>query len=174
MTDNALQHLLDKRALDELIYRQANAVDRHDWAAYRACFDDDVHFDFTDHTDRVIGKGFGIVNSGDKWVAQVIHAVSGFEGTQHVISNAVHTVNGDRAETECQILADHFLNNDRGDRSITMGGIYTFSSVRKADGWKIKTWHLKVLWYRGNPSLYHLAGEKMQAKQLLVDAADQT
>jgi hypothetical protein len=160
MNANVVQELADKRALDELVYRQAIAVDQHAWAVYRSCFDNDVHFDFTDHTDRVIGKGFGIVKSGDKWVAQVMQAVAGFEGTQHVISNAIHTVKGDRAETVCLILADHFLNNDRGDRSITMAGIYTIGSVRKQKGWRIKTWHLKVLWYRGNPSLYHLAGEK--------------
>jgi 3-phenylpropionate/cinnamic acid dioxygenase small subunit len=164
MTETNVQMLLDKRALDELIYRQANAVDKHDWVAYRSCFEDDVHFDFTDHTDRVIGRGFGIVKSGDQWVEQVIQAVSGFEGTSHVISNAVHEVKGDTAKSECQILADHFLSNDRGDPSITMAGIYTFSSVRKKEGWKIKTWNLKILWYRGNPSLYHLAGEKMRAK----------
>lgn len=160
MDAQLLRELADKRALDELIFRQANAVDQHDWPVYRSCFDDDVHFDFTDHTDRVIGKGFGIVKSGDQWLSQVTQAVEGFEGTQHIISNAVHTVSGDRADSVCQILADHFLNNDRGDRSITMGGIYTFGSVRKTTGWKIKTWHLKVLWYRGNPSLYHLAGQK--------------
>jgi 3-phenylpropionate/cinnamic acid dioxygenase small subunit len=158
-----LQDLLDKRALDELIFRQAIAVDEHDWDAYRACFDDEVHFDFTDHTDRVIGKGFGIVESGDEWLEKVIAAVSGFEGTQHLISNTVHQLDGDRATSVCLIVAEHFLNTDRGDRSITMGGIYRFGSVRKRDGWRIKDWHLKVLWYRGNPSLYKLAAERGQA-----------
>ena len=158
--EKVLQELADKQALDELIYRQAISVDTHDWDTYRSCFDDDVHFDFTDHTDRVIGKGFGIVRSGDRWVEQVIAAVSGFEGTQHLITNAIHTLNGDSAESVCFIVADHFLNNEVGDRSISMGGVYTFGSVRKAAGWKIKTWHLKILWYRGNPSLYKLAGAR--------------
>lgn len=164
MNESLLQELADKRALDEVIYRQAIAVDLQDWRAYRSCFDDDVHFDFTDHTDKVIGKGFGIVENGDRWVEQVTQAVSGFDGTQHLISNVVHAVTGDRAESVCLILADHFLNNDHGDRSITMAGVYTFGSVRKASHWRIKTWRLKVLWYRGNPGLYRLAGELRSAK----------
>jgi hypothetical protein len=160
MNSTMLQEIADKRALDELIYRQAIAVDRRDWTVYRTFFDDDIDFDLTEHTDRVIGKGFGLVTKGDQWVAQVIQAVSGFDATQHVISNACHTVDGDSAETVCYVLAHHFLNNDCGDRCIAMGGVNTFGSVRKPNGWKIKTWHVRPLWYSGNPSLYHLAAQK--------------
>lgn len=160
MSRTNIEILLDKRSLDDLIYRQAVAVDLHDWDTYRSCFDDEVYFDFTDHTDRVIGKGFGVVTSGDVWVSQVIQAIGGFDSTSHVITNAVHDVVGDVAESSCLIVADHFLNNDNGDRYITMAGVYQFTSTRTPNGWKIKKWTLKILWYRGNPVLYKLAGEK--------------
>jgi len=71
-----------------------------------------------------------------------------------------YTLRGDSAETICLVVAEHFLNNDSGDRSITMGGIYTIGSIRSNLQWKIKTWTLKILWYRGNPGLYRLAGER--------------
>jgi hypothetical protein len=67
------------------------------------------------------------------------------------------------------VLADHFLNNQTGDRSITMAGIYTFDSVRTPGGWKIDRWVLKILWYRGNPNIYQLAQEK--SRQLAVNAS---
>jgi hypothetical protein len=38
MNEDIVQELADKRALDELIYRQAVAVDRRDWTTYRTCF----------------------------------------------------------------------------------------------------------------------------------------
>ena len=163
MNTDILQELADKSALDELVYRQALAVDRHDWPTYRACFEDDIDFDLSDHTDRVVGRGFGILRSGDVWVSQVMQLVRGFDSHQHLISNACHTVKGDHAETVCHVLAEHFLNNDCGDRSISVGGIYTMGCVRRQSGWKIKTWRMKVLWYRGNPTLYRLAAEKSQS-----------
>jgi hypothetical protein len=162
---NAILHdLADKRALDDLIYRQALAVDKHDWATYRKCLaNGEVHFDFTDHTDRVVGKHIGVETSADRWVEKVISVNAGFEGSQHSISNAIHAINGDAGESECMVVADHFLSNNRGSRSFTMGGIYTFSTVRTPDGWKIRRWLLKILWYRGNPTLYELAAEKVRA-----------
>ena len=48
MTD-LLQELLDKRALDELIFRTMHALDACDWRAYGASFVADAAFDFTEH-----------------------------------------------------------------------------------------------------------------------------
>jgi hypothetical protein len=41
-----------------------------------------------------------------------------------------------------------------------MAGIYTFDSIRTAAGWKIRRWVLKILWYRGNPTIYQLAQQR--------------
>lgn len=165
MTDSQLHDLIDKRALDELVNRQAIAVDTHQWDVYRSCMQDNVHFDFTAHTDVVLGFGIGIVTSADEWVTAVSRAVTGFDATQHFVANTVHTVRADEATSVCFVLAEHILNNDQGDRSITVGGIYTIGSVRTPKGWKIKTWHLKPLWYRGNITLYQLAAKKQGSGQ---------
>lgn len=165
MTSTLLQQLADKQALDELIYRQALALDRHDWKTYRRCMADGaVHFDFTEHTDRVVGKHIGVETSADRWVEKAMAVMAGFEGTQHMISNTLHVVEGDHAKSECFILADHFLANDRGGPSFTMGGIYSFESIRAVDGWRINRWHLKILWYRGNPTVYEAAAERVRAR----------
>jgi hypothetical protein len=108
----------------------------------------------------VVGTEVGVVKSPDEWVAEVAGVMVGFDGSQHLISNAIHRMTDDIADTECFILADHFLNNDSGDRSFTLGGIYTLQSVRIPAGLKICKWHLKVLWCSGNPGLYALAAEK--------------
>jgi hypothetical protein len=164
MTEALLQELADKRALDELISGQALAVDQNDWQGYRRCLaDGEVHFDFTDHTDRVVGGHIGVETSADRWVAKVKGVMPGFDGSQHLISNLIHNVNEDTADSTCYVLADHFLNNGIGDRSITMAGIYSIQSNRTTGGWKIRRWRLKVLWYRGNPHIYKLAQEKSRA-----------
>jgi hypothetical protein len=161
VTDDLLRELADKRALDDMIFRAALALDKRDWPAYRSCLADGaVHFDFTAHTDRVVGKHVGVETNPDRWVEKLAAIMPGFDGSQHLITNTVHSVQGDAAESECFILADHFLNNDVGDRSIAMGGIYTFRSIRAPAGWRIQRWHLRPLWYRGNPGLYQIAAEK--------------
>ena len=164
MANQIVQELIDKQALTELIFRQALANDQRDWKTYRECMaDGDVHFDFTDHTDRVIGKHVGVVTSSDSWVAKVTAVNLGFDATQHIISNLIHVVRAEEADSECFTVAEHFLNNSIGDRSITMGGIFKIQSVRTPSGWKIKRWHLAVLWYRGNPAIYRLAQERAAA-----------
>ena len=163
MTDAAVQELLDKRALDELINGQALAVDTLDWPAYRKCFADQVNFDFSEHVERVAGKGLGVATNPDEWVTNVRKVIPGFDSTMHTITNAVHVVNGDKASSRCFVTAEHFLNTDSGDRSITASGLYTFDSIRTASGWKLQTWRLKVHYYRGNPSLYMAAAARVQA-----------
>jgi len=161
MNEDILRELSDKQALSELICRQALCLDKSDWATYRACLaDGEVMFDFTDHTDKVVGKRIGVERSADQWVEKIKSVMPGFDGSQHLITNILHTVRGDRSQSECFVLADHFLNNSTGDRSITMAGIYTFGCIRTGAGWKINHWVLKILWYRGNPHIYQLAQEK--------------
>jgi hypothetical protein len=163
MTDASLQVLLDKSALDDLIYTQAMALDQRDWPTYRTCFADVVDFDFSEHIGRVTGQpGVGIATDPDAWVENVRSCVPGFDATMHSVTNVVHKVAGDQAKSDCLVTAEHFLNNDSGDRSITASGIYNFQSIRTPAGWKLKTWRLKVLWYRGNPSLYLRAAEKVR------------
>jgi hypothetical protein len=163
MTDERLAALFDKRELDELIHTQALAVDTHDWALYRRCFADSVNFDFSEHVERVVGqKNVGIATDPDQWVANVASVIPGFDSTMHAVTNAVHEVKGDTAQSRCYVIAEHFLNNESGDRSITASGIYSFGSIRTSSGWKLKTWRLKVLYYRGNPSLYMQAADRVR------------
>jgi 3-phenylpropionate/cinnamic acid dioxygenase small subunit len=163
MTNAAIQELADKRALDDLIYAQAMAVDTIDWPAYRKCFADRVDFDFSEHVERVAGKGLGAATDPDQWVENVKAVIPGFDSTMHSVTNVIHEVAGERASSRCFVTAEHFLNTETGDRSITASGIYTFDSIRTPTGWKLQTWRLKILYYRGNPSLYMAAAARVRA-----------
>src|SRR5580692_5942839 len=97
MTDIPLQILLDKGALDDLIYTQAFAIDRRDWPAYRSCFADVVHFDFSEHDERVLGNGV-VYTDPDVWVESCISVMPGFDATMHSVTNVLHKVQGDTAQ----------------------------------------------------------------------------
>ena len=128
-----LQQLLDKRALDELIFRTMHARDACDWPAYRASFVEDAAFDFREHgaappqARQVI---FGI----DTIIALQKSVLEGFDTAQHHVTNMVHSIDGDDAVTDCNLYAEHFLNNDCGDRSVSLGGRYQVSSRRHVFG----------------------------------------
>jgi SnoaL-like domain len=162
VTDNPLQILLDKQALDELIYTQAMALDAQDWETYRSCFADKINFDFSEHVERAVGQKIGAATDPDEWVANSASVIPGFDSTMHTIASPVHLLRGDTARSRCYIIAEHFLNDVGGDRSTTSSGLYTFDSIRTSDGWKIKNWQLKVLYYRGNLSLYRVAAERVR------------
>jgi len=155
---NAIQELLDKRALDELVYGCMNAVDALDWKTYRGLLLDDAEFDITDH-GVAPDETAEIIKGADQLLSVVKSVLTGFEAVQHHVTNMVHRVDGDEATTNAYVYAEHFLNNDRGDRSVTCGGRYKITSRRTQDGWKVASWQLRISWFRGNPMLYKLAAE---------------
>lgn len=155
---DTLEDLLDKKALDEIIFQAMHAMDSRDWPSYRAVITEDSEFDFRDHgvaTDDAVD----VMRGGDAYLAVLASVIEGFDSTQHTVSNILHKLDGDRADTRCYICAEHFLNNDRGGRRVTCGGRYEIQSVRTAEGWKIHRLRFKTFWFDGNTSLYALAGK---------------
>src|SRR4051812_16656169 len=117
MMADTLQTLLDKRELDELIFRTMHAMDSHDWPGYRASLVPDAEFDFTDH-GVATDDANDVMKGADNFVAILASVIEGFDSTQHIVTNLLHKIDGDRATTSCYVLAEHFLNNNRGDRNV--------------------------------------------------------
>ncbi|ARR55452.1 hypothetical protein HY78_19410 [Rhizorhabdus wittichii DC-6] len=162
---DSLQILLDKRALDEMVYKCMHAMDTHQWTLYRANIVEDATFDFTDHgvaTDDAAEP----MRGADNYLEILASVITGFDSTQHAVSNMYHEVEGDRARTKCYIQAEHFLNNDRGDRRVACGGRYLIDAIRTPDGWKIKHLKFQTFWFTGNTTLYELAGRASAAKRV--------
>ena len=95
----------------------------------------------------------------DEWIATV-RAVFGFQATQHIITNHSIDIDGDQATCVAYMQAQHFLPNDQGDNTLTMGGYYTHRLVRTADGWKISKCKLTVTWLTGNRGIFDLAAQR--------------
>jgi hypothetical protein len=158
-----LQELLDKRALDELVFRTMHALDACDWRAYGASFVEDVVFDFREH-GAAPPEARQLIVGLDTIIALQKSVIEGFDITQHLVTNMLHAIDGDCATTDCYLYAEHFLTTDRGDRSVSLGGRYEVSSRRHAGGWKVHRWRFHSPWLRGNPMLYQLAVEITSAR----------
>jgi len=155
---DGLQDLLDKRELDELISRTMHAMDTHDWPTYRAGLVEEAEFDFTDH-GVATDDAAQVMKGADNFVSILASVIEGFDATQHSVTNILHTLKGDTAFTACYVVAEHFLNNDRGDRNVGCGGRYLIDTRRTPEGWRIVKLKFSTYWFRGNTNLYQLAGE---------------
>lgn len=155
MEENDIQRILDRIAISDVVYRYATAVDTRDWPLYKSCFADNVEIDFSTWNPEAKG-----VLSSEQWAQMVKAGISGFNATQHISSNHVHTLDGDTATCVSYMQAEHFLETDNGMKECTLGGNYTNELVRTDDGWKISRCTLTVTWSRGDYGVFELAADR--------------
>lgn len=156
MDEAKLQLLIDKAEISEVQLRYATGLDMRDWVAFRSCFADEIEVDFS----SVFGGGGPRKVSGDKWTQAARRTVGGLQATQHMITNHVITVNGDEALCIAYVQAQHYLPNDKGESTQTMGGYYTNHFVRTAAGWRIRSCKLTLTWNKGNWGVFDLARKR--------------
>ena len=157
MNDQAIQALLDRQSVIDSILRYASGIDMRDWELYRQVFTDEMEVDFTSWSGGSPRK-----LSADDWVKGV-SGLAGFQATQHTLTNFVVNVRGDEATAVVYVQAQHYLPNDKGDSTLTIGGYYTHELVRFPTDWKIRKARLTVTWTTGNRHIFELARERVAA-----------
>ncbi|MEL7452031.1 MAG: nuclear transport factor 2 family protein [Pseudomonadota bacterium] len=144
-------------------YEYALGVDTCDWVLYRSIFADEIEMDFSDFSGAPAAK-----MPADSWIEAVKPAFTGLDATQHTMTNPIVDVEGDRATCKMYMQAVHFLKNDQGDRTFTMGGYYIDKLIKQDDRWLIQAVKLSVFWNTGNRHIMALATEigtqKLSAK----------
>ena len=154
--DDKLTLLYEREAIKQVIYTYATAVDLCNWPLFRSIFTDHVEIDFSSYHGEPAST-----MTADEWVkcSQVI--VPGLDGTQHQFSNLVIDIQGDEATARFHMQSEHFLANEDGDNSHSIGGYYIDKLVRTEDGWRICAVNLNILWKRGNPQVNTLAVQRV-------------
>src|SRR5262245_28969903 len=105
-----LETLIARAEISDVVLRYATGIDRRDWTLFRSCFADEVELDFTSWSGGEVRR-----TDADEWVAGVAAVLSGFDATQHISSNHVHTIAGDRATCVSYMIAHHHAVED-GER----------------------------------------------------------
>ncbi len=158
----------DHQAICEVRYRYALGLDTRDWELYRSIFVDDVEIDFSSFN----GESGGTMRAGpmraDDWVATCRVFFTGLDASQHVMTNPMVTVDGDRAHCRMYMTADHYFANDQGGDRFVIGGYYDDRLVRTDDAWLLEAVTLTMFWQRGNRQIMELAAARGAA--LLSDA----
>ena len=139
----SLEEVSDKLEITEVLYRYAHALDSRDRKLLREVFVEDALFE--------IGAGVGDFKGVEAIGDVVTEFLGGLESSQHIISNPVIELDGDRATSRCYLHAQHYLPDQRtGGNTLEIGGTYHDRLVRTAQGWRIEHRHLEVTWSEGN------------------------
>lgn len=153
MTTLTTQTLLDRAAISDVFHNYASGVDARDWALFRSLFTDDVGVDFSSLAPDLV------YNDADKWTAWVRRAIESIDATQHIITNHVHAIDGDRSQSRSYLQAQHVLRGTP-DIHYLIGGYYTYDMVRAGATWKIKRYSLNITWVSGEPEIFRLGMER--------------
>ena len=154
--EDAIQRLIDRAEIVETVHLYATGVDTKNFELYRSIFADEIEVDFSSY----IPDSGPMTIAADLWVASIKPLFVGLDATQHSMSNARVEIKGDHATCVMYMQAEHFLANDQGDSSHTVGGYYTNELVRLPEGWRLKKVKLTVLWQRGNRDVMTLGAER--------------
>jgi ketosteroid isomerase-like protein len=139
MSDAALQRLLDRAEISDLLLAFARALDTKDWDAYAATFAEDGEFRIFDQVR--VGR--------DEIAAGPARDLTRFDRTQHFSTNHVIDVDGDRATAQSYMLAVHVPDASRPDEHADIGGTYRCECVRTGDGWRFARVEIEVWWTAG-------------------------
>ncbi|OJZ76044.1 hypothetical protein BRW65_00915 [Mycobacterium paraffinicum] len=135
------EDIADRLAIQDVLFRYAHALDDRDSQLLRTCFTEDA----------VCEVGATLVGI-DAIIAFAEGVLSGFDVTQHLIANPRTTIHGDRAESVCDLHAQHVTRGAPGGEHYVIGGRYDDSLERTPEGWRIAHRRLRVTWSEGNPA----------------------
>lgn len=130
-----------------LICRFQRAFDQHDWAALRACLDDEIYIDYSSFRGTEPARV-----PADEYVALRRSALSDLL-MQHNHSNLTLSLESDdRASAACNYQIYRFERD--GNRHFHSWGTYDFGLTQSSDGWKIGSITQHLIKNDGDPSIH--------------------
>ena len=133
--DRALQEMLEKHRLHELVLAYCRAVDRRDFALVRSLY----------HDDAIDDHGAMFSGPADAFVAWLPGVMAQFEATQHSLSNALFAVEGEQANGEIYVVAYH-RTHPPDAQEVVIGGRYLDRYERRQGQWKFSHRALALDW----------------------------
>lgn len=124
--DAAVQELLDKQAIHELLLRYCRGVDRRDEELLRSVYHPDAIHEHGEHTMNA--RAFARV---------IVDSIGRFAATSHFLSNVLSEVRGDLAHAESYVLACHRIERDGETSDLTLALRYVDRLERREGTWGI-------------------------------------
>ncbi len=162
MTDKAVQELLDKQAIHEVLLSYALAIDTQDESRLRSLFHPD-----SEHHHGFIGPSSAPdepstpEEPGD-FVSFALYYLKGFSASHHHLGTPLITINGAHATSECYFSAVQIMRPksdplaaataEETAMEISIGGRYIDEFEKRAGVWKIRKRTGVMDWQRVLPA----------------------
>ena len=132
--DAALQHVIDRTAIVELLTQYWMHVDRRDWEPVKGIF---VPGTLVDYSDLL---PIGDAVAAEAVVDRIAEAIQIYAVTVHNMGNCEVVIDGDAATAESVIVAHHvYADPERQGGKLPVAGLrYRDRLVRTAAGWRVE------------------------------------
>jgi hypothetical protein len=124
--DPALQQLLDKQAIHELLLRYCRGVDRQDEELLRSVY----------HADAIHEHGEHAMNARE-FARVIVDSIGRFTATSHFLTNVLIEVRGHLAHAESYVLACHRTERSGEKSDLTLALRYVDRLERREGVWGI-------------------------------------
>jgi SnoaL-like domain len=142
-TDNPGALALDRALISETIFRYHRSFDQKDWETCRGIFTDPVEIE----TSGMQGSVAETQSFARDRLIRILQRMGPADTvSQHFSGNHIIEVNGDQATCIASSMARSSKPQDGKNAVSVVGGWYTFSLVRTADGWKIRKYRFDQAW----------------------------
>ncbi len=135
------QMLVDRVDIIDTLLRYATSVDTRDWNLLLKAYTDEIEVDMLS-----IGMEEVKTMSAKEFGEMIERAVMIFDSTQHLLSNHVVNIDGDRATHVAYVQAQHFRMEGAEAKAVTMGGYYSNCLIRTPEGWRINKYKITITW----------------------------
>lgn len=140
-----IQQLSDTAEIIDVAVAYATAVDTRDWDLLGSLFAADAVWEYVAGGETQSGR--------DGIVARIRPSIERLDGTQHINTNHVVTLDGDVATHRCYYLAQHLRRDTTGGDTFLAAGTYADQLRRTSAGWQLTRRTLHSTWTDGNPAV---------------------
>jgi len=137
-----LEQLLDRQDITDLVSGLGRCLDERDFEGLRDLFTDDAD---------VTTPG-GTATGHDALVEQARRRHSSDQGIQHVITNLLIDLDGDRAQVRANLLVSFARTGPNDAQPFLLGEVYRFELRRTAEGWRFTRLGSTPVWTLNRPS----------------------
>jgi hypothetical protein len=138
----SIRDLDDRLRIEQKISTLGRCLDERDFEALRELFT----------VDATVTTPGGTAVGHDALIEQARSRHSSDDGIQHLITNLLVELDGDRASVRANLLVS-FANAGPADPlPFLLGEVYRFALARTADGWRITTLTSKPTWSLNRPA----------------------
>lgn len=127
---------VDRQHIVDLVTSVGRCLDERDFDGLRQLFTDDA----------TIATPGGTVSGHDALVAQARRGHSRDKGIQHLITNHLVDIDGDRASVRANLLVAFAGAGPEDPQPFLLGEVYRFELRRSADGWRINSLQSTPVW----------------------------